>query len=192
MRLTVEAPTVNVGTITFKIIGRPNLDELDGMTGILTLDVKKQSKKRSVDANAYCWLLLDKLSAVMRIPAAEIYRNTIREIGGVSQTVPIRNDAIPSWIKIWSSRGLGWVCEVLDACKAEGFSYVKCYYGSSVYDTKQMSRLIDCIVQDCKSVGIETMTPIELSGLLDRWEGDGDKKPVSKNTDQPSPGKEYA
>ena len=39
------------------------------------------------------------------------------------------------------------------------------YYGSSTYDTQQMSLLIDHIVQDAKALGIETMTPAELEAL---------------------------
>ena len=42
------------------------------------------------------------------------------------------------------------------------------YYGSSVYDTKQMSALIDHIVQDCKALGIETKTPAEIMLLNER------------------------
>ena len=43
------------------------------------------------------------------------------------------------------------------------------YYGSSTFDTKQMSRLIDNIVQDCKAVGIETLTPQQLDALKEGW-----------------------
>ena len=50
---------------------------------------------------------------------------------------------------------------------------VTLYYGSSTYDTKQMSRLIDNIVQDCQAVGIETLTPDKLALLLEEW---GDAK----------------
>jgi hypothetical protein len=32
-----------------------------------------------------------------------------------------------------------------------------------------MSRLIDAVVEDCKAVGIETMTPAELDALVSRW-----------------------
>ena len=55
--------------------------------------------------------------------------------------------------------------------KIDGCTNVILYYGSSEYDTRQMSRLINLIVEDCKIQGIETMTPDELSALLDRWEG---------------------
>lgn len=42
-------------------------------------------------------------------------------------------------------------------------------FKSSTYNTKQMSLLIDNIVQDCKAVDIETMTPTELQVIKDAW-----------------------
>ena len=45
------------------------------------------------------------------------------------------------------------------------------YYGSSTFDTRQMSRLIDNLIQDAKAVGIETMPPDKLAALLGEWEG---------------------
>lgn len=170
MKLTVESPSVELNTIKFRLVGRPDLSGLDDLQGPLTLEVKKKGRKRSLDANAYCWVLLDKLSEVMQVPPAELYRNAIREVGGVSEIVPLRNDAIPMWIKNWSRNGVGWMCDVLDACKKEGYTHVKCYYGSSTYDTRQMSRLIDGIVQDCQAVGIETDTGY-INSLLEAWDG---------------------
>lgn len=46
---------------------------------------------------------------------------------------------------------------------------MRAYNGSSSYDTKQMSRLIDYVVQDAKSLDIETMTDRELSLLKEGW-----------------------
>lgn len=54
--------------------------------------------------------------------------------------------------------------------KLQGCVNVVLYFGSSTYDTAQMSRLIDLCVQDCKQVGIETMTPAELEALVERWD----------------------
>ena len=64
----------------------------------------------------------------------------------------------------WEHNGLGWVTETMPS-KLEGCVNVVLYYGSSTYDTAQMSRLIDNVIQDCKAVGIETMTPMELARL---------------------------
>lgn len=44
-----------------------------------------------------------------------------------------------------------------------------CYYGSSTYDTRQMSQLIDSLVQDCKALDIETMAPDKLAAMMEAW-----------------------
>lgn len=48
------------------------------------------------------------------------------------------------------------------------------YYGSSTYDTAQMSRLIDLVVQECRQQDIETLTERELSLLKEGWRAQGD------------------
>ena len=53
--------------------------------------------------------------------------------------------------------------------KIDGCTNVIVYYGSSTYDSKQMSVLIDRIVQDCKELGIETLPPDELLRLQEEW-----------------------
>ena len=44
------------------------------------------------------------------------------------------------------------------------------YYGSSTFDTKEMSVFIDGIVRECKELGIETMTPAELERMKSQWQ----------------------
>lgn len=143
-------------------------NELTGK-GALTVEIKKYRKKRSLDANAYFWVLVDKLARKTGIDKLTIYRDAIKEIGVLRQ-VEISENAVDTLIHSWSLHGLGWVAEKLDYSKNKGFVLINLYYGSSTYNTKQMSLLIDNIVQDCKAVGIETMTPAELAVLKDAWE----------------------
>ena len=132
------------------------------------VEVKQQHKGRSLDANAYCWVLIGKLAAKTGISKSDIYRNAIREIGGNSETVCVQDKAVDKLCRGWCHNGEGWQAETSKS-KIEGCTNVTLYYGSSVYDTKQMSRLIDSIVQDCKAVGIETMTPAELEVMKQEW-----------------------
>jgi hypothetical protein len=169
MKLTVDKPFIFEDVISFPLLGRQKLDELDKMKSPLSLEIKEKSKKRSLNANSYCWVLLDKLSEVMRIPDTEIYRNAIKEIGGVSYFIEIDTRAVKDYIRHWSSNGTGWICEIVDSGKKEGHTLIECFYGSSTYDTKQMARLIDNIVQDCKAIGIETATPQEIQALMNDW-----------------------
>ena len=133
-------------------------------------EINRIRKKRSLDANAYCFVLLDKLSADLQTPKEELYRRYVKEIGGVSETVCVPNKAVDKLVSVWESRGLGWQTDTFPS-KLEGCTNVILYYGSSVYDTNQMSRLIDSIVQDCVAIGIETKSEEEINSLLNEWSG---------------------
>ena len=132
-------------------------------------DLKEHRQKRSLDSNSYAWLLMGKLAAKLNIPKEEVYRHFVRDVGDNYEILPIRNDAVDKWISNWQGKGIGWVCEILGESKLDGYTNVITYYGSSTYDSKQMSNLINLIVQECKLQGIETMTPAELAMLMDGW-----------------------
>ena len=133
------------------------------------LTVEKQKQKRSLDANAYFWVLCDKLAKKTKIPKIEIYRDAIKNIGGNNSVICVRNFEVDKFRATWERNGLGWQTDTMSS-KTEGCTNVILYYGSSTYNTEQMSRLIDNIVQDCNEQGIETMTPAELALLKEAWE----------------------
>ena len=130
--------------------------------------ITKTRKKRSLDANAYMWVLIGKIAAAVGLPPDEVYRNAIRD-AGVYTPLPIRNDAVSDFARNWRTAGAGWFVDVLDDSKLKGYKLVRAYFGSSTYDTRQMSRLIDYVVQDAKALDIETMTERELSLLKEGW-----------------------
>lgn len=126
----------------------------------IDLTVKKYRYKRSSGANAYAWVLIDKIAEKTRRSKTEVYRNAIRDIGGVSEVVCCRNQAVRTMKDLWQRNGIGWQVEELDS-KIPGCTNLVLYKGSSVYDTKQMSQLIDSLVQDARAIGIETRQDIE-------------------------------
>ena len=162
----------NKPTVTFEVNELNDfklmMDELNDKA--LSIEVKQYKAKRSLDSNAYCWVLLDKLSEKLNVPKVEIYRKLIRDVGGVSEIVCIKNEAVERLCEGWQQNGIGWCTDTFPS-KIEGCTNVILYYGSSTYTTDQMSRLIDHIVQDCKAVGIETMTPNAIAEMLSLWEG---------------------
>ena len=131
-------------------------------------EIVKKKKKRSLDSNAYAWVLIDKLAEALSLPKEEVYRNAIRQIGGVSETVCVVEEGVEQLTRSWCRNGLGWSFEVFDS-KIEGCKNVTLHYGSSVYDQAQMGALIDALVQDCKALGIETLPPERLSAMLEAW-----------------------
>lgn len=133
-----------------------------------TAEIRQARNRRSLDANAYFWVLAGKLAAATGVPKSEIYQRAVRDIGGNCDTCCMVEAAAKRMAQIWRKRGLGWQAELGDS-KLEGCKTVVLYYGSSTYDTAQMARLIDNIVQDCHACGVETLTPAELALLVDDW-----------------------
>lgn len=132
------------------------------------VEIKEFRQKRSLDANAYCWTLIDRLAEVLREPKEELYRGYIKSIGGVSETVCVLDSAVEKLRQGWERNGLGWQSDVAKS-KIEGCTNIVLYYGSSTYDTAQMSRLIDMVIQDCKGCGIETLPPERLAAMVEEW-----------------------
>ena len=134
-------------------------------------EIVRRQKKRSNDANAYFFVLADKLAERLNIPKTEIYRHYVKEIGGVSEIVCVKNEAVDKLCNGWEHNGLGWQTDRVPS-KINGCTNVVLYYGSSTYNTEQMSRLINLIVEDCKAQGIETKTPEEIANILSLWESE--------------------
>ena len=137
------------------------------------LEVKEYRKKRSLDANAYAWVLINKLADVMRIPPVEVYRQAIQDISGNSEILPIKEEAVEQFKLAWSRHGTGWICRDMGKSKIKGYRNLMVYYGSSVYTSTQMNALIEALVQDCKALDIDVMTERERSLLLEEWSGRG-------------------
>ena len=151
--------------LTIEIDGdfRKDFDELRHLD--VDVSIKKFRARRSLDANGYAWVLIDKIAARAGVNKVDVYRDHIRQIGGVSEVVCVREKAADRLREGWSKNGLGWQTDTLPS-KIDGCVNVVLYYGSSTYDTRQMSALIDTLVDTAKSLGIETKSPEELKSLL--------------------------
>lgn len=139
------------------------INELTGQD--LDITLKKHREKRSLDANAYMWVLLDKLADKLRTSKEKLYSKYVHEYG-VFTHILCRGkaiDAVSSLFRVVDNLGEVTVGK-------EKATQLQCYYGTSTYDSKQMSRLIDAIVEDCKEQGIETLTPDEQERMMKAWE----------------------
>lgn len=137
--------------------------------GAISLECKKWRNRRSLDANAYMWTLVDKIAQKTRQKPVDVYRHAIKEIPGNSTLVCVQDKAKDVLQQQWQAKGLGWQTEELPS-KIEGCTNILLYFGSSVYNTTQMSLLIDSIVEEAKELGIETLTPYELEGMVSAWQ----------------------
>lgn len=123
----------------------------------LNVKVSSFSKKRSLSQNAYMWTLLNQLGEKLNRSKEDVYKHYIKDYG-VFEILPIKNEAADRFKRNWSKNGIGWFVEDIGESKLSGFTKLIAYYGSSTYNSQEMSRLLNAIVDDCHDQGISTMT----------------------------------
>ena len=134
-----------------------------------TVTIKEWREKRSLDANAFAWTLMNRIADKLNMGVRELYRHYIPDIPDNSQVICVPTEAVEKLRTGWEHNGIGWCSDVLKS-KLPGCTNVVLYYGSSTFDKKQMGRLIDLIIEDCKQLGIEYLTPEELERLKGEWD----------------------
>jgi len=133
------------------------------------VDIKKHHDKRSLSANALLWAICQEIGKALNIPDVEVYRRAVRDAGEYEH-MPIKAVAVDTFTRRWESRGLGWFVDVLDDSKLKGYKLVKVYYGSSSYTVSEMARLIDCVMDEAKNIGIVPRASKEqIETALRRW-----------------------
>ena len=132
------------------------------------VELKEHKEKRSLDANAYCWLLIGKLAAKLQQDKTDVYREFIKEIGDNYTVSCFQDEAVADIKRLWESNYYGRIAEEFKS-RIDGCTNVRLYYGSSDFDKAQMGRLIDSIIACCKENGIPTETPEELERLKGEW-----------------------
>ena len=172
-------------TITFRevkleggwLMVKPERDDLGKAMAVVRkhkdrlydLEVKEHRKKRSLDANAYAWVLINKIADALRITPIEIYRQAIQNVSGNYEIIPIKAEAAAHFKQVWEAQGLGWPCVDMGKSKLDGYRNLRAYYGSSTFSVQQMQVLIDNLVQDCRALDIEVKSDEEIASIMGAW-----------------------
>lgn len=136
---------------------------------ILTIQLNKDEeievkrKKRSKNANAYFWELLQKLCEEMNLDVIQEYRKRVKDLGIFKQW-EIDTKNVPTFVHLWEDRGIAWFTEKVEEIGDK--TIINAYYGSSSYNSKQFSKLLDNLIQDCHSVDIQTLDDREVEELI--------------------------
>ncbi len=120
--------------------------------------LEEYKEKRTLNSNSYCWMLIGKIADVLRTSKDEIYLMMLKRYGQSELISVLSNINIEGYFKYYDIAGTSML-------NNKEFTHYKVFKGSSEYDTREMSILIDGVVQEAKELGIETLTPDELAQL---------------------------
>ncbi len=157
-------------TLTLTNHHRADIDDLRQVISQgkqLTVEVKQCRKKRSLDANSYAWVLITKIADVLRTSKDDLYIEMLKKYG---QREPQLLSVVSEGAEMIYRATNNHCTEVGESeLNGKAFKHLAILIGSSQYDTKSMSILIDGIVQDAKELGVEVMTKSELELLKSGW-----------------------
>lgn len=143
------------------------LTEIDKFksTDKLSIEVKKYREKRSLDANAYAWCLMQKIAEAVGSDKWDVYLRCLQRYSRAFTHVIVKENAVEKMKELYRT------CIDLGEVTVKGKTghQLQVYYGSSTFDSKEMSVFIEGIVSECKEMGIETMTPDELERMKQEW-----------------------
>ena len=152
-------------TISFEVNERNDFEALvDEMRDKdkLSIEVKEFRQRRSLNANAYAWLLIGKIADILRAGKDEIYLKLLKRYGQSELISVLSHVPIGNYIKYYEEAGESKL-------NGKDFTHYRVYKGSSEFDSREMSIFIDGVVSEAKELGIQTETPNQIAEMKARW-----------------------
>lgn len=139
----------------------PLLFRLDKDT-VYDVKIDKHREKRSLNANAYLWKLVTEIGNVLNKSKEEVYLQMLIDYGQSEMVSILSEIDVKGYFKYYKLAGTSILND-------KEFNHYKIYKGSSEYDTKEMSILLNGVVQEAKNLGIKTKDDIEVERLVEEW-----------------------
>lgn len=129
----------------------------------LSIEVKQFRQHRSLNANAYAWLLIGQIADILRAGKDEIYLKLLKRYGQSELISVLSHVPIGNYVKYYEEAGESKL-------NGKDFTHYRVYKGSSEFDTREMSIFIDGVVSEAKELGIQTETPNQIAEMKARWQ----------------------
>jgi len=163
MRVAINLDGFPEVTFTLKSHPRAEIDDLravlDNGTD-LYVEVKQHRQKRSLDANGMLWAVVNEIANVLRSSKEEVYLDMLKKYGQ-SSVVSIVNEAVETFMKSVKYAEIIGDGTIGD----KGFTHIKVFMGSSNYDSREISILIDGVLSEAKELGFNVMSPQDVALL---------------------------
>ena len=153
--------------MTFALKRPPTKGDLAEIADIddLELTARKHVEKRSLSANGLMWLCLGQIAVALKTDKWDVYLTMLKRYGRYTY-IAVREHAVEALKKQWRE------CEVVGEVEVNGQKAVQvlCYYGSSTYNSKEFSRLLDGIISEMQEMGLPTPMPEDIRVAIERLE----------------------
>ena len=143
-------------------IDKCDISEIFNSEKPLVVKIEPVKKKRSLDSNAYCWVLIGQIADILRASKEEVYFNMLKNYGQSTVVSVLSEINVTGFFKYYEEFGRGEV-------NGKDFTHYKVYKGSSEFDSREMAVLIDGVISEAQELGIDCRTPEEIEKLKALW-----------------------
>lgn len=165
--------STNQYQITFSVNEESAIEQIDNIMKCDKLSIKatKYRQKRSLDANGLLWLCLGRIASNLRTDKWDVYLEMLKRYGQYTYIV-VKEKVVEQVKQQWRE------CEVVGEIEVNGQKAIQmlCYFGSSTYNSKKFSVLLDGVISEMQEMGLETPTSSELKRVMEQYENSIAKK----------------
>lgn len=157
--------STNTPLITLRLENGAVSELNEYFNGALDVSIKKHREKRSLNANAYLWTLLQKIAEKIHSTKDDVYLEMLKRYSRSFTHIIVKEKAIDKLKEQYRT-----VVDLGEITVGNMTGHqLQVYFGSSTFDTKEMSVLLDGVVSECKELGIETLPPAEIERMEKAW-----------------------
>lgn len=144
------------------------------------IEPHKERKGRSLNANSYFHVLVQKLAQAQQPPVSLAKcKNMMIAAYGQPEYIDGQQAIIKSNVPQEKMQEIEYLHTALVKISEENGTecyFYRIYRGTHTYNNMEMQKLIEGVVQECKDAGIETATPAEIAKMIDVWGLKNEKK----------------
>lgn len=159
--------------ITFTVNEKSAAAEIDKIKDEqkLSIEATKYRKKRSLSANALLWACLGEIATVLRTDKWDVYLLMLKRYGKFTY-ICVKPNVVEAVKAQWRE------CEEVGKITLNGQEAVQllCYFGSSTYNTQEMSVLLDGVISEMKEIGLQPPMSSEMKRALEEWDAEHNNK----------------
>lgn len=159
--------------ITFSVNEKSAAAEIDKIKEEqkLSIEAVKYRQKRSLSANALLWACLGEIATVLRTDKWDVYLLMLKRYGKFTY-ICVKPNVVEAVKQQWRE------CEEIGNITLNGQDAVQliCYFGSSTYNTQEMSVLLDGVISEMKEIGLQPPMSSEMKRALEEWDAEHNNK----------------
>ena len=119
---------------------------------VYSMEIKEPKSKRTLNQNNYMWKLIHEIAKIQMQDEMEIYCSALEEANTKYEYLMGKEEVLDELRK--NFRAVKVVRPIIQ--NNEKFIVFKCFIGSSKFDTKEMTRLLEIVIEWAEELDINT------------------------------------